>query len=483
LTALSRRDFLKLTALSLGTLVASSCRLLIPTPPASSPTSGPDLVPPNAVPAEGAPDNRPRVAEVIVIGAGIAGLAAARRLMEWDYDVIVLEARDRIGGRVWTDHSIGLPLDLGASWIHGVKGNPISDLADQAGAARVVTDYDSLTRYKSDGTEISNQEDADIDTLFEQFYEQVAVWQEELDNDISLQEGLDLFISNKRFSREGMLNLLYAVNTELEHEYGADVSDLSLWEFDQDNDTRGADVIFPDGYEPIIQRLADGLDIRLNQIVRRVEYTESGVSITTETGVFEAQAALVTLPLGVLKSEAVTFEPPLPGWKTKSISRLNMGVLNKCYLKFPTVFWDEESHLLGYISEEKGHWCEWLNLAALIDQPVLLGFNAGQFGLEIESWSDDRIVVSAMTTLRTIYGTSIPEPEAWLITRWGQDPFALGSYSHIPPFASGDDYDTLAKPVNRLFFAGEATHRQYPSTVNGAYLSGLRAADEIESAT
>ena len=485
MTHLTRRDILKLTAISLGGLLAASCGLFTSVP-ASSPTGKPaspsqTKSSPEDSPATAAPDDRPREAEVIVIGAGMAGLAAARQLADRDYDVILLEARDRIGGRTWTDNSLGLPLDLGASWIHGVNKNPMTTLADKINAPRVVTDYDSITRYKSDGAELSNQEDADIDALLEQFAEQVAVWQEEADNDASLQDALDMFISNKRFSREGMMNLLYAVNTALEHEYGADISDLSLWEFDQDGELKGEDVIFPNGYGQLAQSLADGLDIRLNYIVRRVEYSSDGARVTTDQGTFEAKAVLVAVPLGVLKQNAIAFEPSLPGWKTESINRLNMGVLNKCYLKFPEVFWDEESHLLGYVSEEKGRWCEWVNFAALIDQPILLGFNAGEFGYEIESWSDEEIVASAMQILRTIYGDSIPNPEGYIITRWGRDPFAFGSYSHIPPFASGADYDALAKPVENLFFAGEATHRQFPSTVHGAYLSGQRAAEEINA--
>lgn len=483
MTHLSRRDILKLTAVSLGGLLAASCGLFAPRS-ASSPTGKPASPsqadsPTEASPATAAPDTRPRTTEVIVIGAGMAGLAAARQLVDWDYDVILLEARDRIGGRTWTDTSLGLPLDLGASWIHGVKKNPMSALADQVNAPRVATDYDSITRYKADGSEVSVQEDADIDALFEQFYAQVAEWQEETDNDASLQEALNQFISNKRFSREGMMNLLYAINTELEHEYGGDIRDLSLWEFDQEGEFKGEDVIFPNGYGQLVQSLARGLDIRLGEVVRRVEYFGDGARITTDTGTFEGRSVLVTVPLGVLKQNIIAFEPSLPKWKTDSISRLNMGVLNKCYLKFPNVFWDEESHLLGYISEEKGQWCEWLNLSALLGQPILLGFNAGTFGYEIETWTDEQIVASAMQTLRRIYGQNIPNPEGYIITRWGSDPFAFGSYSHIPPFASGADYDALAKPVENLFFAGEATHREHPSTVHGAYLSGQRAAEEI----
>ena len=85
-----------------------------------------------------------------------------------------------------------------------------------------------------------------------------------------------------------------------------------------------------------------------------------------------------------------------------------------------------------------------------------------------------------MKTLRVMFGKNIPEPDGMLVTRWGKDPFSLGAYSHIPPFASGDDYEMLAEPVdNVLFFAGEATSREYPATVHGAYLSGVRAANEM----
>jgi monoamine oxidase len=102
--------------------------------------------------------------------------------------------------------------------------------------------------------------------------------------------------------------------------------------------------------------------------------------------------------------------------------------------------------------------------------------------MEIESQNDEQIVAGAMAVLRRIYGNNIPTPEGWAITRWMSDPFSFGSYSHIPPGASGADYTELSRPVaQRLFFAGEATHRSYPGTVHGAYLSGLRAAKEIEA--
>jgi monoamine oxidase len=157
-----------------------------------------------------------------------------------------------------------------------------------------------------------------------------------------------------------------------------------------------------------------------------------------------------------------------------------MGLLNKTYLRFAEAFWPEEPEWLGYIPTRKGEWAEWLNIYAYTGQPILVGFNAGRYGRQIEHLADAEIVSAAMKTLRTLYGAEIPDPEAWLITRWASDPFAWGSYSYLPPGATPAVRATLAEPVaERLFFAGEATAQDYPATVHGALLSGRRAAQQI----
>jgi monoamine oxidase len=119
-----------------------------------------------------------------------------------------------------------------------------------------------------------------------------------------------------------------------------------------------------------------------------------------------------------------------------------------------------------------------LNLSHYTGQPWLLGFNAGAFGRQIESLSNNEIVASAMGALRGMFGNAIPAPDAWRISRWASDPFALGSYSYLAMGSSFEDIDALAAPAGRLFFAGEATSREHPSTVHGAYASGIRAAQE-----
>jgi monoamine oxidase len=424
-------------------------------------------------------------AEVIVIGAGIAGLSAASNLQKQGKKVVILEARERIGGRIWTDHSWNnLSLDLGATWIHGIKNNPITELVQNFNIKTTPTNYDSHLLYGEEGNLLTDAQQDKIDTRFEKLLNSINNYRSKLakseSEDISLEQAFGMLFATRKLSVKESLELNYTINSVIEHEYATDISDLSLYNWDQDDELNGGDALLPDGYDQVTKVLAEGLDIRLNHVVQRVEYSSRGVRVITNHGTHEAEQAIITLPLGVLKKDVIEFSPPLPERKQAAIKRLGMGVLNKVYLRFSEVFWDKDSDMLGFISENKGKWSEFLNIYKYTNKSVLLGFNAGKYGLETERLTDKEIVEAAMTVLRKIYSNSIPNPEAWLITRWGNDPFTYGSYSHIPPNASGKDYDILAEPVNnQLFFAGEATSRKYPGTVHGALLSGQREAKRI----
>ncbi len=472
----TRRDFLKAASIGTASAIALSCGMIeTPHPP---PTIEPDSV---AEPTDiSQADVGLREADVLVLGAGIAGLAATRTLVDKGLSVIVLEARDRIGGRIWTDASLGLPLDLGASWIHGVKGNPITKLAKEFGAKTVVTNEGNGIVYHSDGSEMSDAEYVDIENLFESIYEEVAELQDSTDDDMPLQQAFDQVIADRDLSSRDLHNLNHYIHGAFALELGADPDNLSLWEWDQDEEFGGDEVVFPGGYRQITDGLAKDLDIRLGEKVTRISYDANGVQVETSSGMFLADKAIVTFPLGVLKQAGVKFDPPLPESKQSAINRLDMGVLNKVYLKFSEVFWDEGIEAISYVGEEVGEWCDWLSFETYVGEPVLMAFHGGAKGYAIEELSDDEIIAGAMKTLRVIYGDEVPDPEGFLITRWGKDPLAFGSYSHIPPFASGADYDALFEPVDDvLYFAGEAASREYPATVHGAYLSGVAAAGEI----
>ena len=470
----TRRDFLKAASIGTASMIALSCGV-IETPHLPS-TEEPATMPTDI----SQPDSNLREADVLVLGAGISGLAAARTLVDKGLSVIVLEARDRIGGRMWTDTSLGLPLDLGASWIHGVTGNPITRLAKQFDVQTVASDYDNGVVFGFDGRKISDTEFAEMEDLFDSIYSEVEKMQEDTESDMPLQQAFDQVISSRNLSVEELRQLQFVIQGNFALELGADPDELSLWEWDQDEEFDGEDVVFPEGYNQITDGLANGLDIRLGIKVVSISYSADGVDVETSSGTYGGDKVIVTFPLGVLKQAEVKFDPPLPESKQSAIDRLDMGVLNKVYLKFSEAFWDEEIEGISYVGERTGEWCDWLNFMPYINEPVLMAFHGGAKGYALEELSDDEIIAGAMKTLRVIYGNSISEPESYLITRWGKDPLAFGSYSHIPPFASGDDYDALFEPVDDvLYFAGEATNREHPATVHGAYLSGVAAAEEI----
>jgi len=297
------------------------------------------------------------VESVIIIGAGVAGLAAAKHLVAAGRDVQVLEARDRIGGRVWTDRSLGVPLDMGASWIHGVRGNPLTDLADELDIKRATTDYGNHIVRDAQGRIV------DEDDLPEDF----------------------------------------EVVTSIEHEYAADHAELSPQADDEGDEFGGGDVLFPSGYSTLIRGLDTGFQVNLAAEVDLVDTTGPTVGVHTADEIFAAEAVLVTVPLGVLKAGTINFVPALSPAMLGAIDRLGMGLLNKVYLRFPSVFWDEDADLIGYVGPKRGYFAEWLNIAKYTGEPILVGFNASSAADEIEELSDAEIITQAMTALRNMY--------------------------------------------------------------------------------
>ena len=415
---------------------------------------------------------------VFVIGAGLSGLAAARELQAKGHEVVVLEGRERIGGRIWTSTQWpDLPLDLGASWIHGVKGNPLTTLADSLSARRVQTHYDRNFTYNSDGKPLTEKEATHLEALRKQLHKAIGVAQDE-ESDRSLRQVADQVLKKETEGSPITPRLLnFLLSSEFEQEYAGSANELSAHWHDSAKAFSGDDALFTKGYHTLTKHLAQGLRIRLGHVVQEIDWSQSPVRVVTSQGELTADQVLVTLPLGVLKAGRVRFAPTLPKAKQQAIAGLGMGVLNKCYLRFSKVFWPDNMDWLEYISPKPGEWTEWVSFQRTLKQPVLLGFNAATQGKAMESWTDSQIVASAMTTLRTIYGKDIPEPIDYQITRWASDPFAYGSYSFQAVGSRPGLRKELARPLsNKLFFAGEATEQDYFSTAHGAYLSGLRAA-------
>ena len=453
---LPRRDFLQLTGKAvLGALATA------------------------ALPLRAAPTRE----RVIVVGAGVSGLAAAATLTKAGSDVLVIEARSRLGGRVWTKTDwTDFPVDLGASWIHGIEGNPIYTIAKSLQTRLVTTAYDSTEIFGTNGTPLNAPQQAQLAHLSTRISAAITEAQDR-DPDRSIRDVTRTALDWSRLSDEDKRATDFLINSRYEQEYAGSAARLSAHWFDDDTSFGGPDVLFPGGYSAITDHLAENVTVKTGETLRSVRWDKNGVTLTTNLAEHKADRVLLTLPLGVLKADTVEFSPGLPFAKRRAIAALGMGVLNKCYLRFPRVFWPTEADWLEYIPEKPGRWVEWVNFAKPVGQPVLLGFNAADFGREIEAWTDEKITDDAMQTLRKIFGPGIPDPESVLVTRWASDPFSLGSYSYNAVGSLPAMRDELARPLaQRVFFAGEATHKKHFATVHGAYLSGLDAARQILNA-
>ena len=444
---------------------------------------------------------------VVVVGAGMAGLACARELTGAGYEVIILEGRGRVGGRIWTSNRLGVPVDLGASWIHGTRRNPVMALARNNRVECAETDYDDISLYDRDGTEI----DPDIlDTLgdyWEDLLGELYSHMPPSGRDISIRDAVQQLLAEEQLDPLESRFLEWSLET-LAVATAASTSDLSL-HGDDGESFGGGDCLFPGGYQQLIEIVGRGLDIRFGHVVRSITLQQKGVRITTDSDInpgfcgschdnlgsnrsasdsrvrsIVADRVVVTVPLGVLQASlagnGIDFNPSLPDWKEEAIENLGMGDLNKVALRFKKSFWPDHPHFIGTLAGVDGGYPVFQNYYRYLDVPVLVGFSGGRLIRSRETESDRDIVNFALQRLQTIFGTSVPEPESWAISRWHSDPFAVGSYPYIPVGSTSDYYNSMARPIeNRLFWAGDATHENHSGTVHGAYISGLRAAGEI----
>lgn len=425
----------------------------------------------------------PRHKRVIVIGAGVSGLAAAHDLHAQGIEVIVLEARDRLGGRVCTDHSLGAPVDLGASWIHGLnKKNPVKQLAAELGLPFEETDMAKTALFDAEGL-LDPRAGGEAARWADWMYEWIEVLykkygkgkREDIAITTAMMRELDagggLDMEDARFF-DWCLNVMKL-------DEGKELSGVSLQGWWDSEDFGDGDGLMTRGYEGIIEHLADGLDIRLGEPVREVHRGGWGVRVVTAAGAHEADAALVTVPLGVLKAGDVLFEPPLPEAKREAIATLGFGLLDKLALRFDEVFWDAQVHQLARLDGPFSGAAFILNLAPFTGEPLLVFFYGGDDAERMERLTTEEVVEEAMAALRLAYPDA-PEPAEGLRTQWRLDPYARGAYAHVPVGTPGARFDALAAPVDdRLYFAGEATCREHPSTVHGALISGRREARRL----
>lgn len=418
-------------------------------------------------------DNTNSDKQIIIIGGGISGLAAAKKLKNVGANVTLLESHNKLGGRTRTDYSLGFAFDEGASWIHGPSGNPISPIANSAGAKTFLTDDDSLRVFDMNGKEYA---DSVLDSSYNSYNSALKT----VINKGSKDQSFESVFKNQFPNNLDNRLWKYMLSAYLEFDYGGDISELSSNQLDDDEEFSGADLIVTNGYDKIAQYLSQGLNIVLNESVKQINYQDSKIVISTQSKSYEADLVLLTVPLGVLKNNVIKFSPALSTKKSEAISKLKMGTVNKFILVFPSVFWDSSTQYVGYTPDTKGKFNYFMNMRKINNQNALMTFAFGNYATLTESMTDSQITSEIMMHLKSIYGNGIPNPSQMLRTKWGTNSQSFGSYSFATSGTTTADFDTLAESINnRLFFAGEHTNREYRGTVHGAYLSGIREADKI----
>ncbi|XP_068668134.1 lysine-specific histone demethylase 1 homolog 2 isoform X2 [Aristolochia californica] len=433
---------------------------------------------------------------VIIVGAGLAGLAAARQLLSFGFKVVVLEGRKRPGGRVYTQ-KIGqkgnfAAVDLGGSVITGIHANPLGVLARQL-SIPLHKVRDKCPLHKPNGAPVVEEMDSRVESIFNKLLDKATQLRQilgEFARDISLGMALETFRQIYGVAQGGdekqLLNWHLA---NLEYANASQLSDLSVVYWDQDDpyEMGGDHCLLAGGNARLVDALCESVPIFYRKTVHSIKYGKDGVEVVAGNQVFRADMVLCTVPLGVLKKKVIRFEPELPTRKLDAIKRLGFGLLNKVAMVFPFVFWGEDLDTFGYVnkdSHKRGEFFLFYSYHMVSGGPALIALVAGESALTFEQTDPTVLLHRVLIILRGIYGPrgiDVPNPIQTICTRWGSDSHCFGSYSHVGVGSSGEDYDILAESVGdgRLLFAGEATNRQYPASMHGAFLSGLREASRI----
>ncbi len=431
-------------------------------------------------------------ADVIVVGAGVCGITTARLLHDAGLRVIVLEARDRVGGRTHSLREHGRVTDLGASWIHGIEDSPVYAAAqalDMPMTEFTVGSYQvdgrPIAYFGPDASPLTSEEAAafaaDVHSVDRAIFDFVDGAESGKSYEEAITHATDQVAASEDWAEDRAERVREHLRHRSEEQYGVASSLLAAHGL-YNEVIAGDEVVFPEGYDALAQGLARGLpDVRLSHVVTEVQWSaEHGVRVVTADAAFTSTKVVVTVPVGVLQSGDIAFTPPLPEPVAGALTRFQMNAFEKVFLQFDQKFWGEGLYALRRQGPAAKWWHSRYDLTEAHGEPTLLTFAAGPAALTTRNWSDDQIAQSVLTSLREIYGDAVPEPVGVRITRWQDDPFARGSYSFPAVSGKADDHEMLATPVaGVLHIAGEATWQDDPSTVTAAMCSGHRAAERV----
>ena len=422
--------------------------------------------------------------DVLIIGAGIAGVAAAATLRAAGKTVRIIEARNRIGGRMWSWRKWGAPVELGANWIETAKGNPLVKLAKEAGVATHADPEEANELFIDTvaGHELSESEAEGLYTQVENMLDSLNTAAEDRDpnQDASLRDALNALPAYKKLNANRRRLIESTLTQVVNDDYGVEADKLSWIGYDAAEAAySGGNQFVIGGYDGIPTMLAGDTPIEYETIVDKIRWNNDGVQVSAGERVWEADAVIVTVPLGVLKAQSIAFEPALPAKYTNALKQLEMGLLDRCVMKFDKVFWDTEYTTFSVAGPDPAAWYQFIPLNGPLGIPALAAFNSGSTAWNLETKSDDAIKAEMLAVIKAAFDAE-PTVVDMVITRWGQDPFARGSYSYVPVGGEINARKVLATPISdQLYLAGEAYTNTDPSSVHGAYNSGIATAKQV----
>ena len=404
--------------------------------------------------------------DAVIVGAGAAGLSAAKAARARGLTFALVEASHRIGGRAYTEEfAQGQPFDLGCHWMHSASLNPFVAIADEHGFAyREEGDWTRSVHHR--GAFLTARQQAGLDAAVEAD-ERAIARAAETGPDRAIADVVDM-------EGEWAPYLAYWRSLGLSR----DIDEVSVRDAVDYNDT---DENWPvvAGYGALVAAWGADAPVVLNAAVERISLTADGVEVVTAQGTIRGRAAVVTVSTGMLASGRIAFEPALPDWKTDAVRELPLGVHNRIGVMLSDTPPIGESRRATVLLEDG-------DTPFAVDvgpygHAYAVGVTGGRFASWLERAGRAAAVEHLVEHMKAVWGNDIARyvTDRVIVTAWEGDPWTLGSYSCATP-GSGGRRAELALPVeDRIFFAGEATSTDFFCTCHGAYLTGIRAIGEV----